>query len=284
MSRISQWCLRICVFTAFVGSMVFLPVLTAQEEETPTRPTTEELLPETTVVFVEIRDIQDLVKKLEESNVGRLLAEESISPLYQDLYGQAINAFDELTEENEVDLTAEEILSLPHGEINIAVIAPRRQNPVFLFTFEFDTENETVDKVLDLAEAQAEEEGEEIETEQVEEVEFIRLGDVTYFRKDGVLVASNSRDELEAYLARWQGREVEKIRPLSKNRKFIKIMNRCQGTKSVPNDLRFYVDPIELARSSFRGNAGAQIGDQFLTGFGARWSLGSRRGNILVRG
>ena len=240
----------------------------AQEDAVAPRPKTEDLLPETTVVFVEVRDVQELVKKIQESNGGRLLAEESIAPLVNDLYGQALDAFNEVTAENEVDLTAQEILSLPHGEINIAVIAPKRKNPVFLFTFEFDTENEAVDKVLDLAQTQAEDEGNEVESEEVEEVEFIRLGEVTYFRKDGVLVASNSRDELEAYLARWQGREVEKIRPLAKNRKFVKIMNRCQGTKSVPNDLRFYVDPIELARSSFRGNAGAQMAINFLPVFG----------------
>jgi hypothetical protein len=53
--------------------------------------------------------------------------------------------------------------------------------------------------------------------------------------------------------------EVEKVRPLSRNRKFITIMNRCRGTKDFPPELRFFVDPIELAKSATRGDIGSQF-------------------------
>lgn len=270
-----------------VGGLLPASNLNGQEEKVE-RPAIEELLPETTVVFVEIADVRELYEKLKESNMGKLLRDEAIAPLAADLYQQAVDAFDEFTAENEVELTMEQIQSLPGGEINIAVIAPKRKNPVFLFTFEFDQENENVDKVLNLARDAVIAEGGELESKEVEEVEFHTVvGDgnrVTYFQKDGVIVASNSEDELTAYLDRWMGREVEKIRPLSKNRKFITIMNRCRGTEDLPPDMRFYVDPIELARSAFRGNMGAQAGLNFLPILGLDGLLALGGSSIMFEG
>ena len=55
------------------------------------------------------------------------------------------------------------------------------------------------------------------------------------------------------------GREVEKTRPLSANRKFVTIMNRCAGTNDLEPEFRFFVDPIAVAKSSTRGNASARF-------------------------
>ncbi len=272
-----------------LGSVIsFLQPVAAQEETKTKRPAIEDLLPETTVVFVEITDIRELVVKLKEANVGRLLQEESIAPLVTDLYQQATDAFDGLTRDNGIDLTASEIFSLPGGEINIAVIAPKRKTPVFLFTFEINQDNENLNKLLTMARDAAEDNGAEMETATVEDVEFETIvsdgNRVTYFQKDGVVVASNSEKELTAYLDRWLGKEVEKVRPLSKNRKFVTIMNRCRGTKELPPDLRFYVDPIELARSGFRGNMGAQAAMNFLPVLGLDGLLAVGGSSIMFEG
>lgn len=286
--RVQHW------LSVFALLTLSLPLANAQAQtgagsgSAMARPAFEDLLPETTVVFAEIRDIRDLYEKLQRSNLGKLLSDEAIAPLADDLYGQAIDAFNEFSENNEIGLTMEEIQSLPGGAINIAVIAPKRQTPVFLFTFEFDEENETFDKALDIAREAAIQDGAELENSTVEEVEFttINNGDdrVTYFRKDGLLVASNDEAELTAYLDRWMGREVEKTRPLSANRKFITIMNRCRGSEELPPDVRFYVDPIELARSGFRGNAGAQVAINLLPALGVDGLLALGGATTLFEG
>ena len=77
------------------------------------------------------------------------------------------------------------------------------------------------------------------EVEEGEEVVFETVGSgderFTFFKKDGLLVGCSDRTELDNLLIRWAGGEVEKIRPLSKNRKFITIMNRCRRRSRFPH-------------------------------------------------
>ena len=45
-------------------------------------------------------------------------------------------------------------------------------------------------------------------------------------------------------------------------------MNRCRGSKDLKPEARFFVDPIELAKSATRGDAGSQLVINFLPVFG----------------
>lgn len=236
----------------------------AQDES---RPKSENLLPETTVAYIQVKNIRELVEQLNDSTVGQMLADEKIAPLAQELYAQAQEAYDKV--ETTVGLSLDEIKSLPGGELCFAVIAPRREKPCYLLIVDTDEESEAVTKAMDRARELADENGVPIESETTDddlELEVVKAGDqeVTYFRKNGTIVACNNRQVLDDVIERWMGREVDKIRPLSKNRKFITIMNRCRGTKEMPPEMRFFVDPIKLARSALRGNVAAQAGINML--------------------
>ena len=236
----------------------------AQDES---RPKSEKLLPESTVVYLQVKNIRELVEKLNDSSIGQMLADEKIAPLAQEMYAQAQEAYDQV--ETTVGLTLDEIKSLPAGELCFAVIAPRREKPCFLLIVDTDEESEAVTKAMDRGRELADENGVVIETETNDddlELEIVKAGnqEVTYFRKNGTIVACTNREVLDDVIERWMGREVEKVRPLTKNRKFVTVMNRCRGTKELPPELRFYVDPIKLARSALRGNIGAQAGLNFL--------------------
>ena len=206
-----------------------------------------------------------MVEKVGRSNMGKLLADENIAPLAQGIYEQGVEAYEEYVK---IGLTLDEIKSLPAGEMTIAVIAPKRKKPVFLFLVQTDPENEAVAKALGIGRDFAEKQGAELETEELDEVTYESIvtegNRVTYFQLDGMIVGSNSREELDDLVDRWHGREVDKVRPLADNRKFVTIMNRCRGSKKYTPDLLFYVDPIELARSSFRGDTQAQFVINFL--------------------
>lgn len=288
---------------------LLLPVLTgvaaAQEGQ---RPKTEDLFPETAVVFVQIDDIRDFMSKMADSNFGRMLQDERIAPLAGELYQQALDAYSDV--EDRVGLSAEEIQSLPAGELAFAVVAPKRKNPAIVFLIETDEENEAVNKALErLREAvenqaaesddgeatdddsEQDEESDSVESddsddsddddlnqETTDEVvyEKFRIDDqtVTIFRKNGTIVGSNNKDVLEDIHERWMGRPVEKVRPLSENRKFVTIMNRCRGSKDTPPEMRMYADPIEFARSATRGNIAAQAGLNMLPVLGLDGLLG----------
>lgn len=250
----------ICLMALFAAS--WLPPMAMAQNE---RPPTEQLLPETTVGYIKIANIRDMIEKISRSNMGKLLSDENIAPLAQQLYQEGVEAYDEYVK---IGLSLDEIKSLPTGEMTLALIAPKRKKPVFLFLVQTDPENESVTKAIDVGRDFAEKQGATLETEELEEVtyESIVNGDdrVTYFKLDGMVIGSNSREELDDLVDRWHGREVEKTRPLAENRKFVTIMNRCRGSKKYTPDMLFYVDPIELARSAFRGEVQAQFVINFL--------------------
>ncbi|MEM9943849.1 MAG: DUF3352 domain-containing protein, partial [Planctomycetota bacterium] len=162
--------------------------------------------------------------------------------------------------------------SLPQGEFTFAIIAPRRQKPEFFLLMELDQESESLDKVLNRGRDLINDES-EIESEQTDDglefESFMADGKrITFFNKDGLVVGCSSREILDAFIDRWADREVEKIRPLAKNRKFVTIMNRCRGGDDVVPEARFFIDPIGLAKSSFQGNFSASASLQFLPVFG----------------
>lgn len=252
-----------------------IPVVAQTDEEL--RPPTEELLPETTVAFVQIDNVRDFMGKMSQSPVGQLFSDEEVSPLVEELWGQAQSAYAEY--EEEIGVSMEDLQSFPAGEITFAVIAPRRKNPEFMLIVQTDQESEAVDRVLERGRDLVRQDGGEIETETSDddiEFETIRVdgNQFRFFRKDGLIVGCTSQDELDQLIDRWMGREVEKVRPLKENRKFITIMNRCLGTSELKPEARFFVDPIALARSATRGNVGAQVTINLLPVLGLDGLLG----------
>ena len=228
------------------------------------RPAVEELLPETTAAFLQIDNVQETLPKL---MGGELLEDESIGPFVQRMYEEAETAYTEATQ-GKVGMTLEQIKDLPAGEVCLAVIAPRRKDLEYLIAVDIDPESESAEMA-----GQAKAEWTELLAEQglTESVESTESGIEIYsfdlpdmarkahgFVRDGWFVSCTSREELDAVLARWEGQEVEKVRPLKENRKFITIMNRCRPDEDTQPEVRFFVDPISLARGGFRGNKIAQ--------------------------
>ena len=241
-------------------------------EENPPRPATEQLLPETTVVFFQIADVKDMAEKYMAGSAGQFFNDENIAPLVGRLWEEGKSLYDENALE-EVGLSLEEIGSLPSGEMTIAVIAPRRKKPVIMVLFELDDENPAVDKALNRVREVAADEGEgftDIEKENGITYEKTMIDDTPMItaRKDGLMVACTDEKVLDNFFKRWMGEEVKKVRPLSENRKFITIMNRCASKKGFEPEARFFVDPITLAKSAGRGNVGMAAGMAFLPTLG----------------
>ena len=82
-----------------------------------TRPPTQELLPETTVLFIQVDNFRDMVAKLKASSVGQLMEEEEIANLSEGLWDEAKLAYQDVKDEVGLDiddLTALPALSLIH--------------------------------------------------------------------------------------------------------------------------------------------------------------------------
>ena len=266
-----------------------------QADDIPERPNSEEILPETTVALVQVPSFQDALEKMRETSAGQLVADESVSTLIDGFWEETETAYADVKEE--IGLELSDLTSLPSGEITFVVIAPRRQKPEYMILMDLNEEDGVLDRVMergrvllpqdapavevieDDVELEDGAEVEEGEIELAEEVEaqpddeemtpnedgfelesFYSDGrKIYYFRHKSTVVACTSISELNDLIDRWMGREVEKTRPLSANRKFATIMKRCEGTNDLDPEFRFFVDPIAVAKSSTRGDAGARF-------------------------
>lgn len=253
---------------AWLLLVIAIPVM-AQDEEIE-RPATEKLLPETTVMFFQVGNVKEFITKMGDTGMGQMFQHPEVSSLVDGLYGEVENMYEDVKEE--VGLELEDMQNFPTGEISVAVVAPKRADLQVVVMLEIDEESEAVQNIFQRGEEFLMEQGESLEVDDSGDVPFrsFKADGTTFttFIKDGLFVSSNSAELAQQMIDRWMGREVEKIRPLTENRKFVTVMNRCRGTKETPPDFRFFIDPIEFARGATRGNVGAQAVINFLPIFG----------------
>jgi hypothetical protein len=250
--------------------------LAAQEKEKKERKKAHELLPDSTVLFIKIEDAVALKERFQESAFGQMLKDEKMKPFVEAMYGEAKNAYENV-KDGVAGVELGEIFNLPQGEICFALVAQERADPAPVFIIDVDPESETAKKLVDRGRELAEGDGAAIETEEgIEglELQIIKGGggesdeNVVYFEHEGTYVFSNDKDVITTIWERWNDMYEGEQPPLTKNRKFITIMNRCAGTKDSPPELSFYVDPIEMYKSFTRGNAGARLALAFLPTLG----------------
>lgn len=257
---------------AFVVLVVSLPsssvFATPQAESIPERPKTELLLPETTVALLQLPNFQDAIEKLNQTGIGKMMADEGVTPIIDSFWDMAESAFD--SKKDNLDLEFSDLASLPDGEVTVALIAPRRKRPVYLFIMELSNENGKMDQAMESGREFLTDKGlineSEVESDNLANQDGFKLEaftvddrDISFFRHENTLIACTSATELNDLIERWMGREVEKTRPLSANRKFATIMKRCAGTNDLDPEFRFFFDPIAAAKGFTRINPTAQV-------------------------
>lgn len=253
--------------SAYVLLLVTIPAATVLAE----RPTAPKLLPEATLAFVRVPDSRELVKRFQETSMGRIGQDEQVRPLVGQLYSSVAEAFAQV--EDEVGLPLDQILALPQGEVCLAVTAPPSGPPAVVLFFEAGEQLPAVQKLLDRVDELAEQDGSVKSTESVGDTKVIIYtpngGDpVCYFEREGTIVVSTNVDQAKAILTAWDGNLPKDSQTLADNRKFSTIMNRCLVSKDDPPQLTWFVDPIRLAKVLGRGNATAQVGLALLPALG----------------
>ena len=258
-------------------ALLLAPMSSAVAQRNPDRPNIEDLLPETTVAFVQIPDVRDLIEKTKDSAGMQMLKDEEVAPMYERMIEEGRTAYGKV--EEQVGLSLDELQSIPSGEMVFCTIAPRRKNPAFMFILEVGEDNDAAEKALGVARDKLVEAGNTAEDEELESgvsVEKLSIDGMIWFKaqREGLVIACSNEKVLNDFFLRWDGEEVKKVRPLSKNRKFITIMNRCRSKKELPSDVRFFVDPIGIFKSAGRGNVQMQLAIAFLPSLGLDSLLG----------
>lgn len=201
---------------------------------------------------------------MQESNFGRLLADERIAPLVNDLYAEARTAWEDI-QKAVGDTPLDELLSLPQGEICFAVITPRRKSPVIALIMDVDPESPVAQDLIDRGRELAVDDGAELDSGTSDGIEYhvVRGNDpdeiVYYVLHEGTFLACSDEEVFTEMMARWVGSAPADDRTLAGNRKFVTIMNKCKSTEELPMSFSFFVDPIMLARSITAGDLGARM-------------------------
>ncbi len=259
---------RLCIASWFVLLIALATPCFAQQDpkpevrSNPNRPASADLLPESTVVYLQMHSVKNFIKQMDDSSAAEALKNEKLAKLIDKLYGEVKNQYEKVRDD--VGVSLDELTTLLTGEFCFAVAAFKDRQPGVVLMFDYDPESETMTKLLASGRKFAEKDGATFETTtegdmQIEKIVGNDGTEIFYFVNSGTFVGSSDIELSKEMLARWRGEEVKKVRPLSQNRKFITIMNRCRGTKDSPPEMRAYIDPIDLAKALTRGNFGARV-------------------------
>ena len=207
------------------------------------------ILPEGTLAYVRISDVQDLVAKFKETATGRMFQDQNIAPLVTQLYGSVEEQWKQI--EDQVGLPLGELLKIPQGEVCFAVVPQGDGPPAILLLVDVKDKIISVNKLLEKGEALLTENGGTKTSEVIEDVKVnIYTGpggqSAVQFDKDGTVVITTSKDLVKPLLLAWTGNS--EVKSLADNVKFNSIMSRCGGSKDERPQVTFYADPVEIAR------------------------------------
>jgi len=230
--------------------------------ESAERPNADRLLPDNTVLYLRLPDTVETVAKFQETAIGRIGQDPAMKPLVSQLYGSVIEAFQRV--EAEIGASLDDLLSIPQGEMCLAVVAPPQDRPAIVFLVDVGSRVPMVEKLLDRVGQRIEAGGSPRKEETLGDTRvtvYDRAGGpdrqlVFVVRGETVLVTSNL-DVAKGMLAAWDG--AGGGRTLADNPDFAAVMRRCVGTDDQPPQAELFVNPITLFSRLSQGNVGAQV-------------------------
>ena len=233
------------------------------------QPSAPRLLPKTTVAYVSIPDVRDATERFMNTSTGRMSQDPQLKPLLKEVYASVSQLVDTL--KDRIGLSLSEILAIPQGQISVALVTPDEAEPALVVMLDTGDQLSRAQGLLERVSDAANRSGVERIHEKAHDTPIVifdgvgrRGSRVSYFEKDGTIVAATNVDVLKQILAVWSG---EKGSTLADNRKFTTIMSRC-GDPSQKPQLVWFADPIELMRAIGRDNAGVRVAVAMLPSLG----------------
>lgn len=224
------------------------------------RPAAYDLLPSKTLAYLRVVDVHELSERFDETSFGRMMQEQQLESLSAQLFQELETAFAPAADR--LGLTIEELIAIPQGEITLAVVAPPSGLPALVLMMDIDGQEGSVQKIWDLAD-----QGLESRMTRSDELERgtrltifsqddPRWTGLVRFQKEGLLVVSSNLEVAKQILAAWDEDDEQKV--LRQNQDFADVMRHSKGPRGESPQLRWFIDPVSLAKVSFRGNLGAQ--------------------------
>ncbi len=256
---VPRFCLALFLPSLTALSAFFFPFVLSNAAE---RPDAAHLLPDNTVLYLHLADTRETVAKFQETAIGRITQDPGLKPLVSKLYGSAIEAFK--VAEEQIGASLDDLLSIPQGEMCLALIAPEQDRPVLAFLVDVGERLPIVERLLERIGQEVEAEGSNKREETVGDTRltvYDREDDesrqLVIAVRDEVVLVTTSLEVAKGILAAWSGKAGDR-RALADNPDFAAVMRRCAGTEDQPPQVEFFVDPITAFSRLSQGDTGAQ--------------------------
>ncbi|MEZ6100206.1 MAG: hypothetical protein R3E01_14655 [Pirellulaceae bacterium] len=251
-----------CFFVLLVGIVLpggsgAAPAATAAEAESSWA---SRVLPENTVLVVDVPNVQDLADRFDKTAMGHIMRDDQIRPLLSSLYGSAADAFDRMREE--VGAGLDDVLGIPGGEVCFALVPGPETGVRAVLMLEVGEDWTTIDRLIDRGGSALVGEGARKQSERVGGTTLITYqrdsdDDIAYAKKDNCLLVVNDTLVARQLLETWAGSSGQKT--LADSRKYAEIRQRCAPDRKNPPQINFFVDPVGIFRANARGDFGSQV-------------------------
>lgn len=261
---------RLSLFGVVLTSLFWFIPVALLTQPAVARPPAHELVPKSTLAFVQIRSCPELVEHMKDTAVGRMSRDPRIAPLLKDLYGTVSDEYRESAQEA-VGASLDELLKIPQGEIALAVIARENMPPAFIALLDVGDDPRAARTVLERIESVMIGGGADREQKTIGDVKLTILNpsdpnvEIAYFEREGTLVFGSALAETLQLLKAWNTQEGE---TLARNSSYQTIRARCHVSGEVDPHITFYVNPIDLVRNVTQGSLEARIGLAVLPALG----------------
>jgi hypothetical protein len=219
-------------FVFVIGTAALLPSAAWAQ-----RPMGPELLPASTVAMFQIPDLALLTQRFRETALGKIGQDPEMKPLLGKIYGASQQAFSR--QGDKVNLTLDELLSIPQGEMCFGFVASPEQEPGFIFIVDAKDKAEHFRKLIPAL---------EFVTRKIGENPSLGWDRLHIEERDGLFIMSPLKTLLEQAIAK----------TLAETDKYSAIINRCVEGGDQPHVV-LYVDPIEFIRN-IAGNSPIAVG------------------------
>lgn len=251
--------------TGVVTLLVSLACCGLSPVQAQTRVSADRRLPSDVYIYFSVPSAAQLTERFKASSMGKLLTDTAFAEFRRQIEDGLKQVSARLKQQT--GLTLKELLSIPTGEVALAVMKSSRSMPTVVLFLDFGKNGSAVNKVLKLAEQRLQNDGVQTKKSTYRNTEIVvyqppaganiegPLSEMEFCRciKESTLVLATQVDGLKTVLDRWDGKHEETF---AGNAVYRYVRQRTRlGDR--PPAMVWYIDPLGLLNAALFSNPNA---------------------------